>query len=357
MKKIIFTGGGSAGHVIVNVALIPELQKRKWSVEYIGSKTGIEKNIIGQLDHVSYSGISTGKLRRYFDWNNFKDPFKVVKGVFEAYSLIKKSKPDIIFSKGGFVSVPVIIGGWLNKVPVIIHESDMTPGLANKIAMPFATKILVTFSETLNYIKSNNGVHIGAIIRQEILSGNREKGLALCDFHKNKPVILVMGGSLGARKINEMVRENLTELLTQFQIVHICGKGQINEQYKMQGYKQFEYINEEISDIFAITDFVISRAGSNSIYEFLALQKPMLLIPLSKLASRGDQIANASSFEKAGYSYVLQEEELSVESFKKAIIDLVENKDFFINNMKNSKSVSNIGTVIQLIEEEAKKRK
>ena len=181
--------------------------------------------------------------------------------------------------------------------------------------------------------------------------------MALCDFHKNKPVILVMGGSLGARKINEMVRENLTELLTQFQIVHICGKGQINEQYKMQGYKQFEYINEEISDIFAITDFVISRAGSNSIYEFLALQKPMLLIPLSKLASRGDQIANASSFEKAGYSYVLQEEELSVESFKKAIIDLVENKDFFINNMKNSKSVSNIGTVIQLIEEEVKKRK
>ncbi len=357
MKKIVFTGGGSAGHVIVNVALIPELQKREWTVEYIGSKTGIEKNIIHQLNNVQYHEISTGKLRRYFDWNNFKDPFKVVKGVIEAYSLIKKIKPDIIFSKGGFVSVPVVIGGWLNKVPVIIHESDMTPGLANKIAMPFATKILVTFHETLDHIKSKSALHIGAIIRQEILSGNPEKGYARCDFHKNKPVILVMGGSLGARKINQMVRENLTELLSQFQIVHICGKDQIDEQYKMPGYKQFEYINEELSDIFAITDFVISRAGSNSIYEFLALQKPMLLIPLSKLASRGDQILNASSFEKAGYSYVLQEEELTAESFKKAVIDLVENKDFFIHNMKNTKGVSNIPTVIELIEQQAKKRK
>ncbi|WP_064091309.1 undecaprenyldiphospho-muramoylpentapeptide beta-N-acetylglucosaminyltransferase [Rossellomorea aquimaris] len=342
-KHILFTGGGSAGHVTVNTALIPHFEKEGWKVTYIGSEDGIEKEIItDQFPHIPYESISSGKLRRYFSWRNFTDPFRVMKGVLDALTIIRKTKPDIIFSKGGFVSVPVVMAAKLAKVPVAIHESDVTPGLANKLAVPFATKIFTTFPETVETLPKEKALCAGAIIREELFSGDPQEGKRLTGYYEEKPVLLIMGGSLGARKINESVRENLDELLQSFQIVHICGKGNIEEGYKQKGYRQYEFIKGELPHYLAMTDFVISRAGSNSIFEFLALKKPMLLIPLSREASRGDQILNANSFEKHGYAMKLEEEELNPESFIKKVKELTENKEMYISNMKNGEKAYTI---------------
>ncbi|MFC0214158.1 undecaprenyldiphospho-muramoylpentapeptide beta-N-acetylglucosaminyltransferase [Paenibacillus chartarius] len=310
MRTIVFTGGGSAGHVTPNLALIARLRELGWRVEYIGSSTGIEKDII-RHEKIPFHSISSGKLRRYFDLKNFKDPFKVAKGVLDAYVLLRKLKPDVVFSKGGFVSVPVVVAAKMRGIPVLIHESDMTPGLANKLSVPFASKVCVTFPETLKHIKGGKAVCTGLPIRDGLLQGSAARGLQLCDFHRQKPVLLVMGGSLGAQKINEAVRASLGELLLRLQIVHICGKGHLDPSLEgKHGYKQFEYVKDELPDLLAMADIALSRAGSTSIFEFLTLRKPMLLIPLSRQASRGDQILNAESFRSQGYAAVLPEEEL-----------------------------------------------
>jgi UDP-N-acetylglucosamine--N-acetylmuramyl-(pentapeptide) pyrophosphoryl-undecaprenol N-acetylglucosamine transferase len=353
-KKILFTGGGSAGHVTVNLALIPEFIKANWTVKYIGSRNGIEAQLIKPLDQVEYIGISSGKLRRYMDLENFKDPFRIVKGVFQAYQIIRKQKPDVVFSKGGFVSVPVVLGAWLNKVPVVIHESDISPGLANKIALPMAKKVCLTFAETKKHINSDKAIHVGPIIRKELKQGDADKGYKLCGFSKGKPVILIMGGSLGSRKINEVIRRNLRALLTQYQVVHLCGKGQIDDTITTKGYKQFEYIQEELADLLAMTDLVISRAGSNSIFEFLALRKPMLLIPLSLAASRGDQILNAQSFKASGYCEVLQEEELDDQTLIAALAALSTNRKKIMEKMAQDDQGNAIQTVMQLITKASK---
>ncbi|WP_456279116.1 undecaprenyldiphospho-muramoylpentapeptide beta-N-acetylglucosaminyltransferase [Bacillus sp. AK128] len=354
-KRMVFTGGGTAGHVILNLALIPHFKKEGWEISYIGSENGIERELISKVDGVTYYPIATGKLRRYFDWKNVKDPFKVIKGTLQAYRILRKLKPSIIFSKGGFVSVPVILAGKLNKVPSIIHESDVTPGLANKIAIPFATKVCVTFKDTVKHIKeSGKVVHTGAIVREEIFKGSREKGLKDYLFLKSKPVLLIMGGSLGSKKINEMVRAGLQELLERFQIVHICGKGNVKHSLHQQGYKQVEYLTNELPDVLAMTDIVISRAGSNSIFEFLALKKPMVLIPLTKEQSRGDQIINAESFKKAGYAEVLQEEKLTKEKLVKTLKQVLDNKDQFLTNMEKYEGDFSVNPILSLIKEVSK---
>lgn len=287
-KKIILTGGGSAGHVTPNLALIPELKKLGFDIEYIGSKNGIEKKIVGDYN-IKYHSISCGKLRRYFDLKNFADPFRVIKGVFDAIFIIKKEKPDIVFSKGGFVSVPVVIAAHFNKVPVIAHESDITPGLANKICVPYCDKICVTFPEALDKINSQKAVLTGTPIREELLNGSRLKGLRFCNFQSDKPVLMAVGGSLGAKSINDSIRKNLKYLTQKFNIINICGKGNIDESLSDNpSYRQFEYVNEELPDLMAAADIVISRAGANFIFELLALCKPNLLVPLPANASRGD---------------------------------------------------------------------
>ncbi|MDP5273871.1 undecaprenyldiphospho-muramoylpentapeptide beta-N-acetylglucosaminyltransferase [Chengkuizengella axinellae] len=352
-KKIVFTGGGSAGHVTVNLALIPHFLHEGWGVEYIGSENGIERELISKLKGVHYHSIKTGKLRRYFDWNNVKDPFRVVQGIFQSFRIIQKSKPNVVFSKGGFVSVPVILGSKLNQIPVLTHESDLTPGLANKISMPFVKKVCTTFPETEKHLSSKKAEYVGAIVRDELRHGNATKGYTYCNFIREKPVLLIMGGSMGSQKINKSVRDSLDELLSNFQIVHICGKGGVDSSIKKRGYKQFEYINEQLPDMMHMADIVISRAGSNAIFEFLSLKKPMLLIPLSKEASRGDQILNAESFKKAGYCEVLQEEELSKDSLTKTIKHLYKNKENYINKMKTYQGEKALSKVIKLIKNEA----
>ncbi|MEC0243153.1 undecaprenyldiphospho-muramoylpentapeptide beta-N-acetylglucosaminyltransferase [Paenibacillus dokdonensis] len=356
MKKVMFTGGGSAGHVTVNMALMPLFLNEGWSVEYIGSAQGIERQLVSSLPEVDYFPISTGKLRRYLDLQNMKDPFKIAKGVFQAYRLINKRKPQVLFSKGGFVSVPVVIGAWLNKVPVIIHESDITPGLANRISIPLAAAVCTTFPETAEQISKAKTRYVGAVIRKELHQGLADKGRKFCGFHANKPVLLIMGGSLGARKINETVRAALTDLSERFQIVHLCGKGQLDTSIRLSGYQQYEYINEELPDVLAMSDMVISRAGSNSIFEFLSLQKPMLLIPLTKQQSRGDQILNARSFEKSGYCKVLEEEEMTATSLVAGVMEVYNKREGFIGNMRKNKQSEALSSVFQLIKETARHR-
>lgn len=351
MKRIILTGGGTAGHVTPNIALLPRLKELGYDIQYIGSYTGIEKELIEPFG-IPYHGISSGKLRRYFSVQNFTDPFRVLKGFREAHKLIRQLKPDVIFSKGGFVSVPVVLAGKRCKVPVIIHESDMTPGLANKIAIPSAAKVCCNFPETLKSLPEGKAVLTGSPIRQELLSGNKIAAMDMCHFTSDKPVILVIGGSLGAVAVNNAVREALPELLKDFQVIHLCGKGKMDESLKdVEGYCQFEYIKNELRNLFALADIVISRAGANAICELLALHKPNLLIPLSANASRGDQILNARSFERQGFSLVLEEEQLTKETLLAAVKNLYENRTTFINSMKNSGQQDSIGTIIKLIEE------
>lgn len=353
-KKIILTGGGSAGHVTPNLALIPELKKLGFEIEYIGSKNGIEKKIVGDYN-IKYHSISCGKLRRYFDLKNFADPFRVIKGVFDAIFIIKKEKPDIVFSKGGFVSVPVVIAAHFNKVPVIAHESDITPGLANKICVPYCDKICVTFPEALDKINSQKAVLTGTPIREELLNGSRLKGLRFCNFQSGKPVLMAVGGSLGAKSINDSIRKNLKYLTQKFNIINICGKGNIDESLSDNpSYRQFEYVNEELPDLMAAADIVISRAGANFIFELLALCKPNLLVPLPANASRGDQILNAASFEKSGYSLVIEDSELSTDEFLKKLQELYENKNKYISNMKKSTISNGINPIISLIKGYAK---
>ncbi len=348
MKKIILTGGGTAGHVTPNIALVPRLKALGWQIEYIGSRDGIEQRLITELG-IAFHGIASGKLRRYLNIQNFTDPFKIIKGIFEAYFLLKKIRPDLIFSKGGFVTVPVILGAWLNRIRIIIHESDLTPGLANKISIPFANKICVTFPETLQYIPT--AIFTGLPIRKEILQGDRDRGLRFCEFNQELPVLLVIGGSSGSEKINLAVHKILDKLTTKFQIIHGCGKGNTDPNINYSNYKQVEYLGVELPDVLAIADIVISRAGANSIFEFLALKKPHLLIPLSKAASRGDQILNARSFAKMGYSAVLLEENLNSESLLVAINNLFTQRQQYIEAMTGGEIGDIIGCITQLIEQ------
>lgn len=353
MKRIILTGGGTAGHVTPNIALLPRLRELGYDIHYIGSYNGIEKELIEPFG-IPYHGISSGKLRRYFSVQNFTDPFRVLKGFHEARVLIKDLKPDVIFSKGGFVSVPVVLAGKRSKVPVIIHESDMTPGLANKIAIPSAAKVCCNFPETLESLPKDKAVLTGSPIRQELLSGNKIAAMDLCGFTADKPVILVIGGSLGSVVVNKAVREALPDLLKDFQIIHLCGKGKMDESLSgTKGYCQFEYIKDELRDIFALADVVISRAGANAICELLALRKPNLLIPLSAKASRGDQILNSRSFERQGFSLVLEEEELTKQSLIDAVHRLYSDRGSFIDAMRNSRQQDPINTIIGLIQDAA----
>ena len=347
MKKIVLTGGGTAGHVTPNIALIPELKKQGYEVHYIGSYEGIESRLIPELG-IPYYGISSGKLRRYIDPKNLSDPFKVIRGYGQARHLLKVIRPDVVFSKGGFVSVPVVVAAKTRHIPCVIHESDMTPGLANKICIPCADRVCTNFPETLKHLPEHKGVLTGSPIRQELFRGSREKGLSFCGFTDDKPVILIIGGSLGAVRVNEAVRAILPQLLERFQIIHLCGT---------KGYVQFEYIKEELRDLMAAADIMISRAGANAICEILALRKPNILIPLSAQASRGDQILNAASFEKQGYSIVIQEEELTNEKLLNAVNTAFDEKERFIKAMQRSQLNNSIEKIVELINVSAGKGK
>lgn len=321
-KTIVLTGGGTAGHITPNLSLIPLLLERGWAVHYIGSKAGMEKDLVGLLPGVAYHGIPSGKLRRYLDPKNLTDPFRVMAGTAQAVRLLRKLKPAVVFSKGGFVSVPVAWAARLTGTPLVLHESDLTPGLANRMALPSATRICTTFPETARHLGAK-ARHTGTPIRRALFEGDGQKGLARCGFAPaGLPVLLMMGGSLGANSVNAVLRRLLPKLMKSFRVIHICGKGNLDESLRQTaGYAQFEYVSDGLNDLLASAQLIVSRAGANSIFEFLALKKPMLLIPLPLAASRGDQIDNAKSFARQGIAQVLYQEDMTADSLYDAILD------------------------------------
>jgi UDP-N-acetylglucosamine--N-acetylmuramyl-(pentapeptide) pyrophosphoryl-undecaprenol N-acetylglucosamine transferase len=349
-KKILFTGGGSAGHVTPNLALIKKFQQEGWEVNYIGSQTGIEKEIITKLA-IPYYAIATGKLRRYFSWQNFIDPWKIIFGIIQAFILIRKLKPNAVFSKGGFVAFPVVVAAWINRIPTIIHEADLTIGLANRLCLPFATKICVAFPETIAQIKNKEKAIITGIpIREDFFRGSVERGRTICGFTSDKKILLVFGGSLGADQINKVVRQLLPNILERFQIVHVCGEGKIDPNCNYTGYRQFAYLHEEFPDILAAADLVISRSGANSLYELIALRKPNILIPLAKTASRGDQILNAKYCAERGFSVVIFQEQLTPELLLEKIALVEKNRDVMIEAIKKFAVLDSVKLIHEVIE-------
>ena len=348
--KIILTGGGTAGHVVPNIALLPHLKARGFEVSYIGSKNGMEKSLVEQVD-IPYFGISSGKLRRYLSLKNFTDGFRVLRGVAQARRILKKQRPDVIFSKGGFVIVPVVFAARSLGIPVVIHESDFSVGLANRLSIPRAAKVCCTFPETLNQIPASKGILTGTPIKKEILEGSRIAGAKFCNFPEEKPVILVMGGSQGSVAINQCLRGALDELLRDFNIIHACGKGNLDANFAAgrPGYLQHEYIGENLGDIYALADLAVCRAGANSISEFLALAKPNVLIPLSKKASRGDQILNAGSFKKQGFSAVIDEETLNETILVEKIRETYANRGKYTSAMKKVGQMDAAAQIVDII--------
>ena len=347
-KKIILTGGGTAGHVIPNLALIPALKAAGFEIFYIGSHEGIERELIESAG-IPYFGISSGKLRRYINLRNITDVFRVVKGVGDALRIIRRVRPDIIFSKGGFVVVPVIAASRILRVKSVIHESDITPGLANKLAIPITTKVCVSFPETLKHVPKDKSILTGTPIRPELLKGNKHSGFKYTKLIDNgKPVLLVTGGSQGATAINNCIRALLPEILNNFQVVHLCGKGNLSGKIH-SGYVEFEYVNEAMPDILAMADIVISRAGANTIFELLALQKPNILIPLPLEVSRGDQILNAESFKKQGFSMVLEEKHMTPERLKQEIKLLYTHRVEFQKQMSKFKGIDGISKIMDVL--------
>ena len=354
MKKIVMTGGGTGGHVTPNLALIPRLQADGWEVHYIGGANSPEQELISRVPGVTFYTVAVGKLRRYFDPKNFSDPFRVIKGVAQATGIIRRIKPNVVFSKGGFVSVPAVYGAKLNGVPVVTHESDLTPGLANKLCLPFASAQCCGFPEAVKYAKGK-GVYTGTPIRPEVLRGNREAGLARFGLHQNLPVLMVVGGSSGAQAINECVRAALSDLCASFQILHLCGKGNLaHELDDVPNYVQCEYLNEEMADAYACADVLVSRSGSNTLCEILALRKPALLIPYPASASRGDQILNAKSFAGRGLSRALDQAEMTPRTLVDGIVALYRDRGELYNAMAAEGAVNGVDAVLEQIYKYAK---
>ena len=351
--RIVFTGGGTAGHVTPNLALIDVLQREGWQIDYIGSKASVEQEMIQGLG-LSFYAINSGKLRRYFSWKNFLDPFKILLGIGQAYRLLRKLQTDVVFSKGGFVAFPVVFAAWLNRIPVVVHESDISPGLANRLSFPFVDKICVNFAATKTYFKNPFRVEVtGTPIRKELFQGNRQRGLERCGFNQQKPCLLVMGGSQGATHLNTCVREALVSLNQQYQVIHLCGKGKVDDSLRSNSeYYQFEYANEELADLFAASDLVVSRSGANALFEILALQKAHVLVPLSAKVSRGDQIHNARFFNKQGISTVVDDDTLTATALLDAIHHVSTHQDEIVTRIKSLAIESATLKIISIIKEQ-----
>ena len=351
-KLLAMTGGGTAGHVNPNFAIAPGLVERGWQLMYVGSK-GVEKELVAKFGKIAFHQIAAGKLRRYFDFQNFLDIARIFIGLMQCVALFIRRRPAVIFSKGGFVSVPVAWAGWLLRIPVVTHESDLTPGLATKLIDPIATTILYTFPETAKFLPRGKSVCAGTPIRSELLSGNRSEGQRLCGFDPSDktPVILVMGGSQGAQRINDCLAKALPELVKSYRIIHLSGKGK-GIVFVDPHYKVFEFVLDELKHLYAACDVIVSRAGANAIFEFLALHRPMLLIPL-EIGSRGDQVKNAESFQRSGWAHVIRETTVTPESLREGIANLIASGQQMVSEQQKFPSGNAIATIVQEIEKAA----
>ena len=350
-RLILLTGGGSAGHVTPNIALAQALLGRGYTVHYAGRAEGIEKDLIAPAG-LPYHGLSAGKLRRYASLENLTDIARIAKGSLDAFRLIRRLRPALVFSKGGFVSCPVVWAAWLNRIPVVAHESDVSPGLANKLSIPFAQRICYAFAETGRHFAAAKRAHTGIPVRPALLDGDAEQGRRLCGFSDAaKPSLLIMGGSLGSRIINEAVQASLPALLPDFNICHLVGpENAAPATPATPGYFALPYAGEELAHLLALADLVLSRAGATTLFELLAARKPHLLIPLSRQASRGDQIQNASSFERLGYSEVLSEEALTPQSLCAALRGAYAKRQQLAKQMAEASIANATERVIEVIE-------
>jgi UDP-N-acetylglucosamine--N-acetylmuramyl-(pentapeptide) pyrophosphoryl-undecaprenol N-acetylglucosamine transferase len=349
MPTLVFTGGGTAGHVMPNLALAPGLRERGWALHYLGSADGPERNLAEKAG-ISFHAVATGKMRRYFSWKNFTDPFRVAWGAAQAFVLLGKLKPDLVFSKGGFVAVPVAYAAFFRGIPVALHESDLTPGLANRLCLPLCRKVCCSFPETLEHLPPGKAVLTGTPIRSELLRGNREAGLRFLGFGRKRPVILVMGGSLGAAALNQAVRASWPRLREKYQVVHLCGAGKTDPASDSQdGYRQFEFLGRELADVLAATDFAVTRGGANALFELAALCIPCLIVPLPSLASRGDQILNAESFARRGLAKVLRQENLTPESLEAGVAGLEDEAGTLRRNLEQLDSAGGTEKTLEVI--------
>jgi len=345
-KIIVLTGGGSGGHVTPNMALAPYLAERGYEVHYIGTKDGIERELVSGIP---YHEISAGKFRRYASIKNISDPFRTMAGYFQAKKILKDLKPSIVFCKGGFVSVPVAFAAHSLHIPVILHESDYTPGLANRLCAPKADKICLSFDAGAERYPGKSVV-TGAPIRRELLYGDRKKGLAFCGLADGRPVLMVMGGSLGAGALNDLIDQSLEDITKTFSVIHLRGRGNIKTEWTGRGdYAQFEYVSGEMPDLYAAADIVLSRAGAGAVFEILALKKPALLVPLTLSQSRGDQILNAGFFREKGYSMMMEQEGLNPGVLTGALLQLYESRDRYIRAMESAKTAAGTENVLEVI--------
>lgn len=347
--KIVLAGGGTAGHVTPNIALIPALKEAGFTdIQYIGTN-GIEKELITK-EGIPFHEIQAGKLRRYLDMENIKDIFRIIKGTQQAKKLLKKIKPDVVFSKGGFASCPVVWSAKSLHIPVISHESDITPGLANKLSLPSASKICYAFPETKAHLPEGKAIYTGIPIRPAFFTGDRQKGLSFLGFTGEKPILTVIGGSQGSKFLNETVRGSLKTLLETFDVCHLCGKDNLDTSLlSTDGYKQFEYMHAELADVMQATDLFVSRAGATTLFEILAMKKPSVLIPLSK-GSRGDQILNANSFEKQGFAKKLDEETMTEQSFLDTVFAVYKDRESYhiaLGQVSNENSAQKIAALLK----------
>lgn len=355
-KHVVLTGGGTLGHVMPNLVLIDRFQKLGWKITYIGSKNGPERAAIQKIAGVQYVAIPTGKLRRYFSWQNFLDVFKVFFGVVKSFFVLLRLRPNITFSKGGFVALPVVLGSWLSRVPVVIHESDMTPGLTTKLSKKFARKICVAFKDTEKYFPSTKVVYTGLPVRDIVYNASAQRGLEVSRFAGKRPIILVFGGSLGAQFLNNIIRDNVkNKNLKDFDIINICGKNNLNEEMNAcPNYLQFEGLADDFLHIMACADVVVSRGGATSLFELMAMKKPHVIIPLSKKASRGDQIDNAKYFHKLGVSEYVFEEDCTWDLLFQKIQERLENKAQFLAKVEELDFDGATQNVMNILKEESK---
>lgn len=351
MATIVLTGGGTAGHVTPHLALLPYLKKDFDKIYYIGSFGGMEKNIIANTG-VKYYSVPCVKLIRKFTFKNLAIPFTLCKGVSEAGKILDELKPDVIFSKGGYVALPVVLAAKKRRVPVICHESDYTVGLANKISARYCEKVLTSFPSAAESLK--NGVCVGAPLKNSLFTAEKAGSLKIFGLTDGKPVILVTGGSLGAKAINDCIRGTLDDLLEKYRVLHICGKGNLSG-IKKSGYCEIEF-TDKMENAFACADICVSRAGSNTVFEMASLKKPMLLIPLPKGVSRGDQILNARYFEHKGLAKVLLQENLTPATLVRAVDGLFRDRPKFAETFKTH-PVKNAASDIAAILAEYKNRK
>ena len=354
-KKLVLTGGGTAGHVTPNLALVPALRERGFEIEYVGSHEGIEKTLVARSG-LPYHAVHTGKLRRYASWQNLIDPFLTLWGVVEAVLLMRRLRPRAVFSKGGFVAVPVVVGAWVNRIPVLVHESDLSPGLANRLSFPFARHVCMSFEETRERLANpRKAVFTGTPIRPELLQGDRARGIRDLGLASDRSTLLVFGGSLGAKALNDAVRPLARAMPADLQVLHVCGKGNLDPTLNgVAGYRQFEYLDAGFADVLACADVVVSRAGANTLWELLALRKPAILVPLPAVASRGDQIENAKLFADRGWATVVEQRELSPERLLASVELMLRERARFVAALERAVRPDSVRVLVDLIESAAR---